>query len=671
MLILPSVVILSLQYFMKRLLALLFHFFILHSISAQSLKFQASKYNASDLFPSNSFLPSGNLYRTATGEPGPSYWQNRADYRIDVSLDDQADIIKGVETITYSNNSPQALSFLWLQMDQNVYRKHSKGIDAKLFLKSGSDTSGFTEGFGIEHVLVSHLKGQKKLANIYVEDTKMRVDLTSPLLPGQKIDLQIKYSYNFPRNFLNADFHVNRTDILPTQNGKIYSVAQWYPRLCVLDDLSGWNTLPYLGNGEFYLEYGNFDVNITLPSAYIVEASGDLLNPTEVLTPIQLQRWNKAKSSKQKVYIRAINEVADPSSRPSKPFCTWKFRLTSARDFAWTASKSFVWEAVNIVLPSGKKVLGSSLYPPESKLADSWERSGEYIAFTLQYFSEKWAEYPYNKAVNVASNLDGMEYPGLVFCSAKDKGNMFWAVVNHELGHTWFPMLVGSNERKHAWMDEGFNAFMDNLATKKFNGGEFIGYPEIDIAVTGLFADSLAAIMTRPDVIPPNQVYTIQYQKVAYLLTLLREHILGEERFDFAFRKYIHDWAYKHPAPSDFFASINSSTGEDLTWFWKSMFAENYKMDQKITQVINPGKGKEKKAVIIIENMEKAAMPLHIEVTFENRIKEIYKFPVEIWQQGAIYTFSPAIDGPVSQVLIDSSEVFPDMDRSNNVWKSY
>jgi hypothetical protein len=653
---------------MNRLFLSFCLFLAFQSVSAQSD--DHSKYVAADLFSASSFLPPGSPYRSATGEPGPAYWQNRADYKIDVSLDDKAEIITGVETITYANNSPNALSFVWLQMDQNVYKTHSKGLDAKLFLSSNEKESKFESGFVIESILLKGGKAPDKQAVFVINDTRMKVELSEPLASGQKISFMVKYRYKFPRNFRNADFNVNRTDILPTKNGDIYSVAQWYPRLCVLDDVSGWNTLPYLGNGEFYLEYGNFDVNITLPSAYIVEASGDLLNPEEVLTPTQLERWKRAKLSVEKVFIRTVEEVTAPSSRPSKPFCTWKFKLNTARDFAWTASKSFVWEGLGITLPSGKKVLGSSLYPAESKRPESWERSGEYIKFTLQYFSRKWYEYPYNKAVNVASNLDGMEYPGLVFCSAKDQGNMYWAVVNHELGHTWFPMIVGSNERKHAWMDEGLNAFMDNMATKDFNGGEFIGYPEIDIPVTGLFADSLVPIMTRPDVIPGNEVYTVQYQKVAYLLTLLREHIIGKEQFDPAFRKYISDWAYKHPTPWDFFSSINNATGEDLGWFWKSMFLENYSLDQKITKVVNPETGKSGKTQITVENMEKAAMPLFIEITFQNGGKELHKFPVEIWQQGSSYTFVPNIAGIVTKVVIDPGGIFPDVKVVNNIWEN-
>jgi hypothetical protein len=253
-----------------------------------------------------------------------------------------------------------------------------------------------------------------------------------------------------------------------------------------------------------------------------------------------------------------------------------------------------------------------------------------------------------------------------VFCSAKDTGNMYWAVVNHELGHTWFPMVVGSNERKYAWMDEGFNLFMDNMATKEFNKGEFIGYAQIDVPVETLFADTLLPILTRPDVIPGNQVYPIQYQKVAYLLALLRNEILGADRFDYAFKKYIRDWAYKHPTPWDFFKSMNASTGEDLTWFWKSMFLENFKLDQRITKVESTPKNK---TLITIENIERAAMPLLVEITYANGVHERRSFPVEIWQNSGSYTFAANRNEVVSKVVIDPGQVYPDVNRGNNMYE--
>lgn len=644
-------------------------FFLLFAIISLHAQLQKSNYVAADLFPASSILPAGNAYRSGAGTPGPAYWQNQVDYTIDVSLDDKHDVISGTETITYTNNSPFALPYLWLQLEQNVYKNHSRGRDAGLFLTKDDHASEEEGGYVISAVTLQPEKGAEKASRFVITDTRMRIELDEPLDAGETISLQIQYSYHFTRNFKNADFNVNRTDIMWTKDGDIYSVAQWYPRLCVFDDVSGWNTLPYLGNGEFYLEYGNFDVNITLPSAYLVEASGDLLNPEEVLTPTQLARWKQAETSDKPVFIRTAKEVSDRGSRPGKANCTWKFRLHQARDFAWTASKAFIWEGIGITLPGGKQVLGSSVYPVESKQAASWERSSEYLKFTLQYFSGQWYEYPYNKAVNVASNLDGMEYPALVFCSARDKGNIYWAVVNHELGHTWFPMVVGSNERRYAWMDEGLNTFMDNLATKVFNHGEFQGYAEIDIPVQELFADSLPPIMTRPDVMPGDDVYFVQYEKVAYLLTLLREHILDQETFDFAFRTYIRQWAYKHPTPWDFFSCMNNATGEDLDWFWKSMFLENYQLDQRVSKVVNPANKKTGKAEIVVENMAQAAMPLFIEITFEDGKTEFHRFPVEIWEQGSVFKFTPDAAGIVSKVQIDPEGVFPDVAVANNSWR--
>jgi hypothetical protein len=627
------------------------------------LSFAQSKYNPAELFPSLPLLPAGNEYRTATGEPGPAYWQNQADYLLDVALDDQTNVISGTATITYTNNSPKALSSLWMQLEQNVFKKDSRGIQSRLFLYKNPGEQVADGGYEIESIKFAGDNAGDIKYHIY--DTRMHLELPQPLKTGQKLTFSIRYHYNFPVSYKNADFLVNRTDIMPTKNGNIYAVAQWYPRMCVLDDVEGWNTLPYLGNGEFYLEYGNFEVNITVPSSYIVEGSGDLLNPEEVLTPIQLKRWQLAKESSQPVQIRSAKEVTESSLRPAKPTCTWKFRMNNTRDFAWTASKSFVWEALSFQLADGKQVMGSSLYPVESERQNSWKRSSEYIKFTLQYFSEKWLSYPYNKAVNVASNLDGMEYPGMVFCSAKDTGNMYWAVVNHELGHTWFPMVVGSNERKYAWMDEGFNLFIDNMATRAFNKGEFIGYAEIDSPLDTLFSKKVLPIVSRPDAIPGKQVYTIQYQKVAYLLTLLRNQVLGPERFDRAFRKYIHDWAYKHPTPWDFFRSMDSSVGEDLTWFWKSMFLENSRLDQRVAKVENSLKNRSR---ITIENMEKAAMPLVVEIVYADGTKELREFPVEIWQYDETYIFTANKKEAISKVIIDPEQIYPDVNKGNNVY---
>jgi hypothetical protein len=644
---------------------------IIHiSVTAQFSE-RTSVYNPNAVFPALPVLPAGNIYRSANGEPGPAYWQNRCNYTIDAILDDERHIIHGTEVITYTNHSPHSLSFLWLQLDQNVFKSHSKGLDAKLFLDSNNVKlkKTFEGGFTIKAIQLIPKKDNKAdtvNADYLVDDTRMQLRLKQPLGAGGTISIRILYSYTIPRFFYNADFNVNRTDILPTTNGNIYSIAQWYPRLCVFDDVEGWNTLPYLGNGEFYLEYGDFTVNITLPSTYIVSASGELLNPAEVLTPLQLKRWHQAQNSDTKVFIRNPEEVTSVSSRPAKPICTWKFRINNARDFAWTASKSFVWEGIRINLPGGRKAFGISLYPIASKLPGSWDRSGEYTKYTIEYFSKKWYPYPYPCAVNVASNLDGMEYPGIVFCSAKDTGNNYWSVVNHELGHTWFPMIVGSNERKYAWMDEGFNMFIDYMACADFNHGEFKGYAPLAPPAAAYFADSTVPILTRPDAIKGDMILSSQYLKIAYLLGLLRNHIVGADRFDYAFRHYISQWAFKHPTPWDFFHCMNSATGEDLTWFWKETFIENYKLDQAVAAVNYDSL---KAAEIIIENLEKAAMPLIIEITTTSGKKTRHTLPVEIWQYDHRYIYKTGITEPISSVIIDPDNIFPDNNRNNNSWE--
>jgi len=660
---------------MKQGIGLVFSILILTAASAQKTDKIPSRYDPRALFPALPLLPAGNPYRSANGEPGPAYWQNRVDYTIDATLDEERHVIQGSEWITYTNNSPHSLPWLWMQLDQNAFRPHSKGLDARLFLDSNNVKlkKTFEGGYTIRSVQMISSSGNNSpdtaKIDYLVNDTRMQLHLPRPLAPGAKITFKITYSYTIPRYFYNADFNVNRTDILPTPGGDIYSIAQWYPRLCVFDDVEGWNTLPYLGNGEFYLEYGDFKVNITVPSAFIVAASGELLNPEEVLTPQQLQRYKQARDSEKKVFIRTPGEVKDPGSRPSKPTCTWKFRIDNSRDFAFAASRSFAWEGIRIDLPGGKKAMGISVYPAESNLPGGWDRSSEIIKFTIEYFSQKWFEYPYPCAVNVASNLDGMEYPGIVFCSASDTGNRFWEVVNHELGHTWFPMIVGSNERKYAWMDEGFNVFIDNMASKSFHNGEFEGYRGFEPPAEQFFSDSLVPILTRPDGIRGSDVFFIQYLKTTYALRLLRDHIIGPDRFDPALRKYMHDWAFRHPTPWDFFHSINNSVGEDLSWFWKEMFMENYRLDQAITGVEYEHNDPSKGAVVHIENLEKAAMPLVVEIVTVSGKKERHEFPVEIWEYDHRYVFRTETKEGIQRIVIDPDNVYPDINRINNKWE--
>src|SRR5690606_11703650 len=393
-------------------------------------------------------------------------WQNRADYTIKVSLDEQANRVSGHLTIHYTNNSPDDLQHLWFQLDQNLFHEDSRG-QATIPLQDsryGSSESNFKGGFQLTNLRFS----DGSTASYEVIDTRMRLELPKVLKSGgNSIGLEMEFSYIVP------EYGADRTGILDTKNGKIYTIAQWYPRVCVYDDILGWNTEPYMGPGEFYLEFGNYRVEIDAPADHIVVAGGELLNPTEVWTSGQLSRYKQASASEKTVLIRSAEEVTNPASRPNKKRLTWKYKLDNGHDFAWASSKAFIIDGAKINNPSGKSRLALSAYPVESNGGNAWERSTEYTKASIEHYSNKWFEYPYPVAVNVASNVGGMEYPAISFCGYTAKAGNLWGVTDHEFGHNWFPMIVGSNERLHAWMDEGFNTFINGISTEAFNKGEY------------------------------------------------------------------------------------------------------------------------------------------------------------------------------------------------------
>src|SRR5215217_1372964 len=334
--------------------------------------------------------------------------------------------------------------------------------------------------------------------------------------------MTIAYQFTIP------EYGTDRMGRLMTKNGWIYEVAQWFPRMAVYDDIQGWNTLPYLGAGEFYLEYGDIEYSITVPSNLIVVGSGELQNEKDVLTATQISRISTARNSDKTVVIRSADEIKDPRSRPSGGNITWRFKLQNTRDVAWAASKAFVWDASRINLPSGKKSLAMSVYPVESIKKDGWQRSTEMVKASIEHYSNKWFEFPYPAAVNVAGVVGGMEYPGIVFCSHESAGNGLWGVTDHEFGHTWFPMIVGSNERKYAWMDEGFNTFINGFSTKAFNKGEFNAPSFIppDEEAKEIFNDKMDPLYTKPDQITEFNLGTAAYDKPAQMLNALRDVVL-------------------------------------------------------------------------------------------------------------------------------------------------
>ncbi len=629
----------------------------------------ASNYNPQELFSPNFYMEKGNEVHAPDGSPGPKYWQNRVDYQLNAKIDTSAKTLSATENISYTNNSPGALPYLWLQLDQNTYVK-----TARSNFVTGRAATEHTQGYEFESVEIM-VNGKAQTVNYVVNDTRMQIRLPNALVGnGGKVALQIKYHYQIPGAF------GNRTDYNQTKNGKIYEIAQWFPRLCVYDDSSGWDTLPFLGAGEFYLEYGDIDYKVNVPWDMIVAGSGELQNPKDVLTAKQISLLEKARNSDKTIMIRSAAEIKDPASRPiQKGTLTWHFLMKNTRDVAFGASNAYIWDAARVNLPGGKKCMSMSVYPIESAGNDAWGRATEYLKGSIEYFSKQWFVYPWPVAVNEAGVAGGMEYPGIVFDGITDKGKELFWVTAHEIGHNWFPMIVGSNERRFAWMDEGFNTFIDVYASDVFNKGEFApkrdgeyapggGNPADEIVPT-ILDPNAPIIMTAADAIKEKYRHPIAYFKPAFGLILLREQILGKDRFDYAFRQYIQNWAYKHPRPDDFFRSMENGAGEDLNWFWKGWFYNNWKLDLAIHDVQYQKIGDKRSIRITVANLEKMAMPFAVEITLKDGSKQRQTFPVETWLQNKAVTFDMLITQDVVQVQVDPDGVLPDVNRGNNVWK--
>ena len=633
-----------------------------------------SKYSYSETFAPFFYTKNGSEYRAASGEPGPKYWQNRVDYNLAVRLNDETNEISGAETLTYTNNSPQKMGFIWMQLDQNLFRQDSRGTAIVPITGSRNGGRGqvFDAGYKIKSVKVLSGTNNSVATEVkyLIEDTRMQVFLPKELnANGGVLKLKIEFS------FLTPDNGSDRMGIYKSKNGKVFTVAQWYPRMCVYDDVLGWNTLPYTGPGEFYLEYGDLDINITAQAQDIVVCSGELLNPSEVYTPEQVKRWAQAEKSDKTVLIRSAAEVTDPASRPAgKTELTWKFRIKNARDAAWAASSAFVIDAAKMVLPSGKKSMAISAYPVESDTlsnGNGWRRSTEFVKTSLEYYSNKWYEYPYPAATAVAGTPGGMEYPGIVFCGARSSGRGLWGVNDHEFGHTWFPMIVGSNERLYGWMDEGFNTFINSLSADNFNNGEFKNRKQ-DMHLIGnaYTRPGLEPILSNgPDNLKEMNNGTLLYSKPGAGLTLLRDVILGPERFDFAFRTYINRWAFKHPTPDDFFRTMENASGESLQWFWRGWFANTWRLDVAVRNV-RPVDSNDltKGSYITLDNLEKMVMPVILEIKTKSGKTDRIKLPVEVWERNMSWTFKYPSTEEIESVTYDPEKVLPDYNQSNNTW---
>lgn len=634
-----------------------------------SARAQSSNYNPHDSFGPLFVADGGNLFRTADGRPGERYWQNRADYAVEAALDTTSKVLSGNVTITYTNNSPNSLDQLWLQLVQNSNQKDSQSM--AVYGSVGKETG--ENGFHLHKVQIK-VDGQWQDADYVVAGTRMQIRLPQSLkAKGDEIQIAIKYDYKLPGR--------GRGGYMATKNGTIFEVSYWYPRMCVYDDLRGWNTLPFLGSGEFYLDYGDIDYKITLPEGMLMAGSGKLMNPDETLTKTERERLEKARQSDKTVMVRSKDDLGKmATAKGDNGKLTWHYHMKNTRDVAWAASTAFMWDAAEATYESGGQTLAMSYYPVESAGEKAWGRATEYLQHSLEIFSDHWYDYPYPVAINVGGPTGGMEYPGITFDSWKAKEYSMFLLASHEIGHNWFPMIVGSNERRNAWMDEGFNTFIDVYAHKWFNNGEYEpkrdgeyapggGNPAEEI-VKVITKDEAQPIVSKADALKGEDVHPTEYFKTAFGLVMLREVVLGHDRFDYAFRHYIQDWAYKHPGAKDFFRAMNNYSGESLNWFWKGWFLHNWKLDQAVTGVKYKDDNPQKGALITLKNMDKMVMPVLVKVTTADGQSNDYKLPVEVWQKDETYTFHAPTDSKVSKVELDADHRLPDINRDNNSWAS-
>ncbi|HET7248942.1 MAG TPA: M1 family metallopeptidase [Gemmatimonadales bacterium] len=608
-------------------------------------------------------LPAPNEIRTGAGTPGPRYWQQRVDYTIRATLDTGTHRVSGSETIRYTNRSPDTLRYLWFQLDQNIYEEGSRG--SFIFPEDTRwGARGFPGGYRIRGLsaLRGGTAGKARAVPLVstVNGTMMRVDLDQPLATGAVVTLSLDFTFQVPEHGSDRMGRERFTE------GWLYEIAEWYPRLAVYDDVRGWNTEQYIGQGEFYLEYGDIDFSVTVPRSFIVAGSGTLLNPLDVLTPTQRTRLARARTAGSTVAIVDRDEAGKPETRPagSAPMLTWHFSAKNVRDVAWAAAPNFVWDA------SGwDGILMQSYYPPEAN-AD-WTNSTVYVRHTIKHYSEKWFHYPYPTAINIAGPVGGMEYPMIVFCGDRSGGRGLYGVTTHELGHQWFPMLVGSNERLYAWQDEGFNTFINIYSVRSFYH-DTTGEGSSGVEQYGNFMATGRDVppILPADRIPARALGAAGYDKPAVGLYILRHELLADTtRFDVAFREYIRRWAFKHPTPSDFFRTMEDGLGEDLSWFWRGWFYRNDVVDQAVDSVTSATDSTGARFTRIwLSSPGQLPMPVDLTLTFSDGSKEAVRLPVEVWSLGNHYVHDRPATKDLVKVEIDTGRQFPDVRRSNNVW---
>ena len=584
---------------MKKLLFLAATLFITNELRAQAPA-QPPVYNANTRFEQlGPMLPTPNTFRTASGAPGKDYFQQRADYDIKAELDDAKQRITGSESITYFNRSGDPLTFLWLQLDQNNFTPNVIGNTSN----TGSidpargasirQLTGPLAGKEYGYKIVSVRDKVGKSLRYTINETMMRVDLPQPLAPGQQVIFSVDWNFNIVD--ANATRARSGYEFFPKDGNYVYEIAQWFPRMCVYDDVNGWQNKQFLGQGEFTLVFGNYKVALTVPSDHIVGATGELQNPAQVLTATQTKRWAQAKNTKNPVVIVTQTEATEAEKAGTGKTTgkkTWIYKADNVRDFAFASSRKFIWDAMQVNV-EGKNVWAMSLYPKEAN--PLWgQYSTRLVAHTLQSYSKRTFGYPYPVAYSVHGPVGGMEYPMICFNGARPEAdgtysintkNFLISVVIHEVGHNFFPMIVNSDERQWSWMDEGLNTFLEGLACLEWDS-EFPATGIMPSAITPYMRtepSQQVPIMSSSDNIMnfgPNA-----YTKPGTGLNILRETVMGRELFDYAFKEYARRWMFKHPSPADFFRTMEDASGVDLDWFWKGWFYGVEPVDQTLVDV--------------------------------------------------------------------------------------
>jgi hypothetical protein len=593
--------------------------------------------------------------RTRTGLPGPKYWQQFARYSIDADLQPTSSQLTGRETIRYFNRSPDTLRTLWVHLNQNLFA-------AGAIRNTPTPVTGGTEILRVE-AMGTTLSRRDTAAGYQVEQTRMRIRPPQPVLPGDSIDLRLDWAFTVP------------PDGAPREGstGDVFMVAYWYPQMAVYDDVNGWQIDPYMGASEFYMGYADYDVGLTLPSSWLIAATGRLTNPEQVLSAQTRERLALVHKTGELVHIVDFNDRGASTQRGIDDRLTWRFRATNVRDFAWGTSPRFLWDAtVGTVanrhggtIPDTVDV--NTFYRPEV-VFPAWFRSSLYARHAIEFLSRYLWSYPYPQmtALEGPASCTGMEYPMLTCIGGPRDTLSLESVIIHEFGHMWFPMQVGSDERRYAWMDEGLTRFNQAQGMQNYWSGydrEAISRKAyLDFAAT----DSELPLMRPGDLYPfESRAYTVaSYEKMATNMVALRA-IMGDQLFLRCYHEYGRRWAEKHPTPYDFWNTFDWCAGQDLSWFWRTWWFETWTLDQAIESVEPDGQGLK----VSIEDKGLAPMPVRLAITRSNGAVERVVVPVDAWLKGARHTSVTVADAAtVTSIEIDPTQRFPDIDRSNNRW---